>query len=120
MNAFLHIVHNAFRKGVSLLACNVDQFAVDIHFFSSCQPLAELIIKAVANAPVSVTGDMNIKVPVKLKLQLRRHIDILIFTSIHLVYLMIWFLCGELEKIIVSDFFFSNLTVIYFLPVLQP
>ena len=29
----LHIVHNAFRKGVSSLAYNVDQFAVDIHFF---------------------------------------------------------------------------------------
>ena len=43
----LHIAHNAFRKGVSSLTCNVDQFAEDIHFFfSSCQPLAELIIKA--------------------------------------------------------------------------
>ena len=42
----LHIVHNAFRKGVSLRACNLVQFAVEIHFFSSCQPLAELIIKA--------------------------------------------------------------------------
>ena len=29
----LHLVHNAFRKGVSSLACNVDQFAVDINFF---------------------------------------------------------------------------------------
>ena len=29
----LHIVHSAFRKGVSSLACNVDQFAVDIHIF---------------------------------------------------------------------------------------
>ena len=26
----LHIAHNAFRKGVSSLVCNVDQFAVDI------------------------------------------------------------------------------------------
>ena len=42
----LHIVHNAFRKGVSLRACNLVQFAVEIHFFSSCQLLAELIIKA--------------------------------------------------------------------------
>ena len=36
----LHIVHNAFRKSFSSLACNVDQFAVDIHFilfFSCCQ-----------------------------------------------------------------------------------
>ena len=29
----LHIVHNAFRKGVSQLKFNVDQFALDIHFF---------------------------------------------------------------------------------------
>ena len=29
----LHIVHNAFRKGVSSLKFNVDQFALDIHFF---------------------------------------------------------------------------------------
>ena len=42
----LHMVHNAFRNGVSSLACNVDQFAEDIHLFSSCHPLAELIIKA--------------------------------------------------------------------------
>ena len=29
----LHIVHNAFRKGVSSLRFNVDQFALDINFF---------------------------------------------------------------------------------------
>ena len=29
----LHIVHNAFRKGVSSLKFDVDQFALDIHFF---------------------------------------------------------------------------------------
>ena len=45
--------------------------------------------KAVANALVPVTVDMNIKVPVKLKLQLMRHTDILIVTSIYLMYLMI-------------------------------
>ena len=28
----LHIVHSAFRKGVSSLQFNVDQFALDIHF----------------------------------------------------------------------------------------
>ena len=44
---------------------------------------------AVANAPVPVMADMNIKVLVTLKLQLRRHTDTLIFTLIHLVYLMI-------------------------------
>ena len=29
----LHIVHNAFRKGVSSLQFNVGQFSLDIHFF---------------------------------------------------------------------------------------
>ena len=53
---------------------------------------------AVANAPLLVTVDMNIKVPVKLKLQLIRHMDTLIFTSIHLMYPMIQFLCRELKK----------------------
>ena len=43
----------------------------------------------VANVPVLVTTDMDIKVPVKLQLQFRRHADTLIFTSIHLMYLMI-------------------------------
>ena len=40
---------------------------------------------AMANAPVPVTADMNIKVPVNSKLQSRRHTDTLIFTSIHLM-----------------------------------
>ena len=53
---------------------------------------------AVANAPVTVTADMNIKVPVNLKLKPRRHTDTLIFTSIHLMYLMIHFLCRKLKK----------------------
>ena len=53
---------------------------------------------AVANAPIPVTTDMNIKVPVNLKLQPRRHTDTLIFTSIHLMYLMIHFLCRKLKK----------------------
>ena len=35
----LHIVHNAFRKGVSSLAYNVDQFAVDIFFFQAVSRL---------------------------------------------------------------------------------
>ena len=39
----LHIVHNAFRKGVSSLEFNVDQFALEIHFFFKN---AELIIRA--------------------------------------------------------------------------
>ena len=29
----LHTVHNAFRKGVSFLRFNIDQFTLDIHFF---------------------------------------------------------------------------------------
>ena len=29
----LHTAHNAFRKGVSFLRFNVDQFALEIHFF---------------------------------------------------------------------------------------
>ena len=60
-----------------------------------------------ANAPVPVTADMNIKVPVNLKLQPRRYTYTLIFTSIHLMYLMIHFLCRKLKKIIVSDKFFQ-------------
>ena len=62
-----------------------------------------------ANAPVPVTADMNIKVPVNLKLQPRRHTDTHtdIFTSIHLMYLMIHFLCRKLKKVIVSDKFFQ-------------
>ena len=55
-------------------------------------------INAVANAPVPVTTDMNIKVPVNLKLQARRHTDTLTFTSIHLMYLMIHFLFSNLKK----------------------
>ena len=46
---------------------------------------------AVANAPIPATVDMNIKVPVDLKLQLRRHTGTFIFTSIHLMYLIINF-----------------------------
>ena len=60
----------------------------------------------VANAPVPVTADMNIKVLVNLKLQRRRHTVTLIFTSIRLMYLMIHFLCRELKKLIVSEKFF--------------
>ena len=62
---------------------------------------------AVVNAPVLVMADMNIKVSVNLKLQSRRHTDTLIFTSIHLMYLMIHFLCRKLKKIIVSEQFFQ-------------
>ena len=50
--------------------------------------------KAVAIAPVPVTAGMNIRVPV----ESRRHTDTLIFTSIHLMYLMIHFLCRKLKK----------------------
>ena len=30
----LHVVHNSFCKGVTALNYDVDQYAVDIHFFS--------------------------------------------------------------------------------------
>ena len=30
----LHVVHNSFRKGVAALNFNVDQYALDTHFFS--------------------------------------------------------------------------------------
>ena len=63
--------------------------------------------KAVANAPVPVTADMNIKVLVNLKLQPRRHTGTVIFTSIHLMYLMIHLLCRKLKIIIVSARFFQ-------------
>ena len=59
--------------------------------------------KAVANAPVPVTAGMNIRVPV----EPRRHTDTLIFTSIHLMYLMIHFLCRKLKNIIASEIFFQ-------------
>ena len=64
-----------------------------------------VFLMAVANRSVPVTADMNIKVPVNLKLQPRRHTDTLKFTSIHLMYLMIHFLCGKLEKIVSKRFF---------------
>ena len=60
-----------------------------------------------ANTLVPVTADMNIKVPVNLKLQPRRHTDTLIFTLIHLMYLMIQFLYRKLKKIIASEKFFQ-------------
>ena len=60
------------------------------------------ILKAVANTPVPVTTGMNIKVPENLNLQPRRHTDTLIFTSIHLMHLMIHFLCIKLKKLVVS------------------
>ena len=60
-----------------------------------------------ANAPVPVTADMNIKVPLNLKLRPRRHTDTLIFTTINLMYLMIHFLCGKLKKIVVSEKLFQ-------------
>ena len=45
------------------------------------------------DAPAPVTADMNVEVPVYLKLQLRRHSGSLKFALIHLMYLMIHFLC---------------------------
>ena len=70
-------------------------------------------MEAVANAPVPVTADMNIKVPVNLKLQSRRHADTLIFTSIHLMYLIIHFLYRKLKKKLYLKIF----SILTFLPV---
>ena len=70
-------------------------------------------MQAVANAPVPVTTDMNIKVPVNLKLQSRRHADTLIFTSIHLMYLIIHFLYRKLKKKLYLKIF----SILTFLPV---
>ena len=61
-----------------------------------------------ANASVPVTADVNIEVLVNLKLQPGRHADTLIFTLIHLMYLMIIFLCRKLKNIIVSENFFQT------------
>ena len=59
-------------------------------------------------APVPVTANMYFKVPIDLKLQLRRHTGTLIFTSTHLIYLMIPFLCRELKKKFLNFFFKLN------------
>ena len=56
---------------------------------------------------VLVMVNINIEVPVDLKLQLRRCTSTLIFTYIYLIYLIILFLCIELKKMLVSEFFFK-------------
>ena len=66
-----------------------------------------VFFKAVANATVPVTADINIKVPVNLTLQPRRHTDTFIFISIHLRYVMIHLLCRKLKKIITFENFFQ-------------
>ena len=47
------------------------------------------------------------EVKINLKLQPRRHTDTVIFTSIHLMYVMICFSCRKLKKTIVSENFFQ-------------
>ena len=37
----LYITHNGFRSGIAKLDFNVDSFAIDVNFFSSCQLPAE-------------------------------------------------------------------------------
>ena len=74
--------------------CQKNLFSV-IYFF----------LKAVANATIPVTAEMNIKVPLNLKLQPKRHTDTLIFTSIHLVYLMIIFYVESWKKNSIWKFF---------------
>ena len=68
-----------------------------------------------ANAPVPVTEIANIKIPVDLKLQLRTHAGSLIFTYITNDTLFM----HRIKKHNSVSNFFSNLTIIYFLPVLQ-
>ena len=41
----LHFVHSAFRKGVSSVRFNIDQFALDINFFFRLSPGRKQIIK---------------------------------------------------------------------------
>ena len=53
---------------------------------------------AVANAPVPVMANTNIKVPVDLKLQIRGHTCNLIFTYIYLMYLLTPFFVYRIEK----------------------
>ena len=77
--------------------------------FTSSTPSPPFLFLAVANTLVLVTEDMNIKVPVNLKLQPRRHNGTFIFTSIHLMYLMIHFY-GKIEKNNSIWMVFSNLT----------
>ena len=60
-----------------------------------------------AKAPVPVTADMSIKVPVNLNYNAGDMPVTLIFTSMYLMYLMIHFLCRELKKLIVSEKFFK-------------
>ena len=58
-------------------------------------------------------------IPINLKLQFRRHTGTLIFTYLNISdVLNDSFLFIELKKKILSDFF-SNLTIIYFQPVLK-
>ena len=64
-------------------------------------------IRTIRVGTVLVMASKNIEVPVDLKLQLRRCTSTLIFTYIYLIYLMILFLCIELKKILVSQFFFK-------------
>ena len=53
---------------------------------------------AVANAPVPVMANTNIKVPVDLKLQIRGHTCNLIFTEVYLMYLLTPFFVYRIEK----------------------
>ena len=67
-----------------------------------------------ANVTVPVTANVNIKIPVDLKLQLKTY-GTLISIYINLIYLTINFLCIELKKVKISEnifkfknYFFSN------------
>ena len=113
---YSHIYH----KSLLMYYHQNREFRVDLYQFQSLADYGQhsknptslllkfaILILAVANAPVPVTTDMNIKILVNLKLPPRRHTDTLIFTSIHLMYLMIHFLCRKLKNIIASEIFFQ-------------
>ena len=76
--------------------------------------------KAAANTSVPLTANINIEALVDLKLHLRRH-TVLFYLLKYVWCIWSFNFCVEnwKKKIFVSWFFFSNLTVIYFLLVLH-
>ena len=98
------LVLNLTIMCVKPFTCNNTIFSVS---FLNEILFLHVFFKAVANAPVPVTTDIYIKVPVNLTLQPGRHTNTFIFISIHLRYVMIHFLCKKLKKIITFEKFFQ-------------
>ena len=103
------------------MLCNFEHEIINddyyCNFYLRYQNLMNLAqnIKAVANAPVLVTANINIKVLVDLKLQLRRFKSILNISRVSNNSFFMW----RIEKEIIVSEFLLNLTNIYFLPVFQ-